>query len=204
AGAAVRLALADLLEEAEHADGLVVVALDGHGAHGRARRHDRRALRRHPSGRGADLLGHALGGVRIDHLDLHDVRPFLAGLPNTFAGSTGVPGVRSGRAWAACSRATWRRSRWRAGVGSPFATPSTMCASTMRRAVNTSRASCAEGCATYAPRFGRSSTDLSWASRKRILRTRARLTAKSDERDSSPSLVPGGSRCSRMARWMRS
>src|SRR5205823_13719814 len=29
--AAVRLARADLLEEAEHADGLVVVALDGHG-----------------------------------------------------------------------------------------------------------------------------------------------------------------------------
>src|SRR5213592_3685360 len=93
--AAVRLALADLLEEAEHADGLVVVALDGHGAHGRARRHDRRALRRHPAGRGADLLGHALGGVRIDHLDLHDARPFLAGLPNTSRRSTGVLGARS-------------------------------------------------------------------------------------------------------------
>src|SRR5438132_6428789 len=63
--AAVRLALADLLEEAEYADGLVVVAFDGHRAHGRARRHDRRALRRYPTGRGADLLGHALGGVRI-------------------------------------------------------------------------------------------------------------------------------------------
>src|SRR5437870_4868624 len=93
--AAVRLALADLLEEAEYADGLVVVVLDGHGAHGRARRHDHRALCRHPTGRGADLLGHALGGVRIDHLDLHDARPFLAGLPNTSRRSTGVLGVRS-------------------------------------------------------------------------------------------------------------
>ena len=73
---AVALAGRDLLQQAGHGQRLVVVALDGDRAHGRAHGHDLGAGVRHRAGAGTDLLGHAPGGVGVDDLDAHGALPF--------------------------------------------------------------------------------------------------------------------------------
>ena len=81
---------------------------------------------------------------------------------------------------------------------------STRRGSSRRRASNTSSASCGVGWAMDAPRLGVSVTTCSLASRTSTGRTRVRETPKAAASLSSTSLVPGGSRWSRMADTMRS